>query len=257
MMWSGWRDGVGALRRRWWVAAGVFAFVALLALMRYAGPGASARHQYLSSQVVVVSVLPPDSGGTYASARAQSLAVSLATSLASHDTLSAPAFDRAVVARVAADRPHLHVPAGSSLAALLDALDAPAVAAALSATDAGDHVTITARSPNATAAWIFASAAGETLAEDPMLVVPTSAPLDAGMTVRLLRDSVATSPALDPAPESAARTRLWQTLLLGLLSALGLALLTDLWERRANASRDPVNPDAQRVDAGPRVAGDQ
>jgi hypothetical protein len=257
MMWSSWRDGVGALRRRCWVAAGVFALVALLALVRFAGPGSSARHQYVSSQVIVVSVLPPDSGGTYASARAQSLAASLATSLASHDTLSAPAFDRAVVARVAADRPHLNVPAGSSLAALLDALDAPAVAAALSATDAGDHVTITARSPNATASWIIASAAGETLAADPTFAIPASTPVDVGLTVRLLRERVAASPALDPAPEVAARARLWQTLLLGLLSAIGLSLFIDLWERRAHASSDPVNPDAPRVDAGARIAGDQ
>ena len=239
----------GALGRRWWIALTAFALVAVVALVRYAGPGSAARHRYLSSQTLTVSVLPPDGGGAYAAMLAQQTADNLGGQITLPAVLSAGDFDRAVAAQVAADRSEVAARFGAQAAARLAGLSADVVSGALTANHTDDQVSLTARWPTPAGAWALATAAGQVLNANPALIPPASPGLADGASVRIVLDGSATAPTLDPGPEQAARARLAETLVLGLILGVGLALLVAVWETRRSPKPVPspdVTPSEER-----------
>jgi hypothetical protein len=233
---------VGAVRRQLWAAALVIAVVSAIAIMRYAGPGAAARQRYVASQTLVVQALPPDGGGVYAAATTQALGERLALELAAGAPVSQLAFGRATAAQVAQDHALVAAHFGAGSAAPLDILGAQVVADALSASVSGDRVTVTSHWPTAAGAWALVNAAGETLTADPdgMLGPMPAAP--EGASLRVVALGPVTSPALDPAPGQAARLRLVETLLLGLVGGVAVAFVLDQWPmwRRDPATQDDV-----------------
>lgn len=241
--WLSVRSVVTGARRHLWMAALVFALVAVVALLRYAGPDAAARHRYIAAQALTVRVLPSDAGGTGAQASAQQLVELVARQISSGQVLTSPAFTRAVAQRLATDRQQVTSRYGAGAAATLSTVDARAVATALTASHIADRVTLTARWPSAVGAWALVVAAGETLEAGPASVLGPAAQPTEGATLRVLRDGAATEPALDPAPERAALARLLETLLLGLLGGTLVATLAAWWEsRRAVPDQRPSAP---------------
>lgn len=236
MMRSGAREAVAALRRQLWVVVLVTALVAGVAILHYGGTAAS-REQYTATQSLAVQILPASGGSTYAAAYAQQLADQLSRALASGAPLAAPAFDRAVAAQIDKDRDQVGARFGATAVITLTDFDPRAIGGALSATQASDEVTITARWQTPAGAWALATAAGEVLTADPELPLG-SLPADMdGASLRVVPQGAVTAPALDPAPESAARARLLETILLGLIGGLALAYAVDRWPiwRRALA----------------------
>ncbi len=229
---------VAAVRRQLWVAALVVALVAVMAVARYAAT-AGARHQYTATQTLAVQVLPSNGGGTNAAALAQQLADRLSRALASGAPLAQPAFARAVAAQVAQERSQGAARFGANEAATLAHLDPVAIGSALVAAQTDDLVVVTARWPTAAGAWALASAAGAVLTADPSQSLGALPAGMVGASLRVVLQGAATTPARDPAPETAARVRLLETLLLGLAGGLILAYAVDRWPvwRRALAGR--------------------
>jgi hypothetical protein len=228
MVGMGVRDAGAAVRRQLWVVALVVGLVVVGAVARYAATAAS-RQQYTATQALVVQVLPPGGGGAYTAVVAQQLADRLERTLATGAPLAEPAFTRAVAAQVAQERDQVAARFGAGAAAALAHLDPRAVGSALTATQTDEQVMVTARWPTAAGAWALATAAGAALAADPGLALGALPASMDGASVRVVLHGAAATPALDPAPENAARVRLLETLLLGLAGGLALAYAVDRW----------------------------
>ncbi len=232
------REAMAAVRRQLRVVALVTTLVTVIAIIRY-GITAASREQYTATQALVVQVLPASGGSTYAVANAQQLADRLSRELASGAPLAAPAFDRAVAAQIDTDRDQVGARFGATAVSALTDFDPHAVGGTLTATQASDEVIVTARWQTPAGAWALATAAGEVLTADPELPLG-SLPADTdGASLRVVPQGAVTAPTLDPAPESAARARLLETILLGLVGGLALAYAADRWPiwRRALAER--------------------
>jgi hypothetical protein len=236
MVQSGAREAVAALRRQLWVAILVIVLVIMIAVVRYGGTAAS-RQQYIATQSLAVQVLPASGGSTYAAVYAQQLADQLSRALASGTPLADLAFDRAVAAQIDKDRDQVGARFGAAVVIALANLDPRAVAGALTATQASDEVVLTARWQTPAGAWALATAAGEVLRTQPGVALGAlPADMD-GVSLRVVPQGAVNAPAFDPAPERAARARLLETILLGLVGGLALAYAVDRWPvwRRALA----------------------
>jgi hypothetical protein len=238
MVRTGARQAVAAVRRQLWVAVLVTVLVIVLAVVRYGG-AAALRPQYMATQALVVQLLPPSGGGAYTAASAGQLADQLSRHLAGGALLAMPVFDRAVAAQIDKDRDQVGARFGAAAVIALTAVDPRTVEGALTAAQASDEVIITARWQTPAGAWALATAAGEVLTADPGLALGALPASADGASVRVVRRGAATAPALDPTLESAARARLLETILLGLVGGLALAYSVDRWPvwRRALAER--------------------
>jgi hypothetical protein len=222
------REVLAAMRRQLWVAVLVTMLVAVLAIIRYGSVSSASRQQYTATQALVVQVLPPGGGGAYA-ATAQQLADQLNSILASGAPLATPGFTRAVAAQIDKDRDQVGARFGARAATALTGFDSHAVQVALTTSQAGENVVVTARWSTAAGAWALAKAAGEVLVANPGLALGAlPADMD-GASLRVVPQGAVTAPVHDPAPEDAARARLVETILLGLAVGLALAYAADRW----------------------------
>src|SRR5579884_711047 len=175
--------------RYWWLAAALFALVAAGSAWRAYGPGAPRTYVSAASFYVVVAP-PPGATTSDDTATAQERAVAVARAIAQGDLFRDPTFDSTVAAQLTQAAPAAGHPSADD------------VAISLTATHAGDLVTLTARWPTPSAATL-AAAAEQTVQQ---YAVAGQLPLGSGaVPVQVvIQPAAAASPAtLDPDVEAA------------------------------------------------------
>jgi hypothetical protein len=221
---------------RWlWAGALIVVVVSALAGVRYI----RSAHQfaYLATQTLLVSALPPTTGGAFTVAAAAKAAEHLAIGFGTPSALTAPGFTSRVAVQAQADRGLVSARFGTSAAGVVDELTAQAIARSVDLSHDGNTITLTAHWQSAAGAWALATATGQTLAANAMASSDTTALLQDDISLRMLPQSMVAVPVRDPAPAAAARTRLLETIGLGLMGGVLLIVVAVSWDLRQRRAR--------------------
>jgi hypothetical protein len=224
--WGVWTDAA----RRWlWAGVLVVVVVALLGAARYVK---DVRQQvFVATQVVVVSVLPPDGGGAWSSAAADDAALQAAVAYGGATALDSAAALQALAAQERADQTLATAHFGQIGPGAVQGLDTVAPGA-ITVTHDGARIMVTARAGTAPGAWLLAMAGGQTLADEVARFQSAAQAAGQGASLRTVLNGAPSEPVRDPAPGVAARLRLVQTLLLGLVGGMLLVVAACAWDVR-------------------------
>ena len=219
---------VAALRRWLWAGLVIASLAVILASGIYAL--AQRHHGYVATRMIVVSVLPEDSGGQLATLDAQQAADQATRALVAGQPFASPPFTGTVLASLRDPTQSLDTTYGAGTVASLASLNANAITTALSAARSGDHVALMAHWSTSGSARVLVDAALQALSAHPDLLFSGTSALPTGATGRVFSTESASTPERDPAQLSAARTRLASSLGLGLAAALVFWLLLAAWD---------------------------
>lgn len=228
-----------ATRLVWLLPAVVALVIAAGALFAYAGPPAAGRHVYVATQQVRLGVPVVGAGTTYDAYLARRAEDAAARELATGGLLQAGRLDAAIAAEYVAYRGY-SPPGTPGVGAFPSKLAATEVGAALSATHAGNLVTVTARWNTPQGAEALLGAAVRTLVAEG---VPVSTEAESGAGAPTVAIAQVAGPASGAALDGAVETAALDTLLarLGFAVAAGALTLAALWvaaaRRGAGAER--------------------
>lgn len=220
-----------ARQLRWLLPLAVALLVAAGALYEYAGPPAAARRVYVSTIQLRLGVPLPGARSTYDGYLARQTEDAAARAFASGAELQSQALDNAIASQYAAG--HAQLPQIALRAGIPQRISAPEVGTALSASHAGNLVTLAARWPTPQGARALLVATVQTLGMDgvPMSTAAAGQQGHAArpaVVVRIQSQGPATFASLDTAVQASALATLWTRLTFAV--AAGLAtLLALLW----------------------------
>jgi hypothetical protein len=211
-----------ALRRWWWIAALVTIVTLCLAVYGYA----STRPIYVATQHLTVVLLPPGAATATEVARTEQDEQTIARLLAHGGIFASPPLDAAIASQLAA-----HGGQGAGITA-------KDIASAVTATHAGNIVTLSARWREPGGARALVTAVAAALGGGALLPAVTQAGvLPPGASLRVEADGPPARPVVDQAVAGTARALLLGRLALGVGTGLVLAFGTELLHMRALVAR--------------------
>ena len=248
-----WRTWAAIARRWLWSGVLVVVFVALFAAVRYVRD--TRQPVYLATQTLMVSALAPSGGGAWGGAAADHAAAQVTVAYGGSTALSSTQARRAIAAHAQADQALAQARFGASGARAAQGLNAQASGAIVVA-HSGVRISVTARASSAAGAWLLATAAGQTLADEAAQSPAAADAASQGITLRALLDGAASAPVRDPAPVASARARLVETLLLGLAGGLLLLAAVSVWDARAGGMTGAPEEAARGAPTAAAAGGD-
>src|SRR5579859_1508568 len=236
------------LARRLWVALTLTLVVTIGAIFVYARPSASWRHAYIATQAARIVTGIGSASSSYDAYLANQKADGLAHEMASGAVFTSAAFDDAVATTLMAQHVSLVSRFGMDVPGSVSAGD---IAAAFSATNSGDMVTLSCRWSNAAGANALLSTTISVLdgADDLRTLMPSAA-AQAPDVAQAAPIGTFSAAHLDPSAAGAARQELLARIALGALFGLAVVvLLASLTLRSTTAHTTEIASRSDTCDA--------